>query len=196
MNEEDFKEVLGELINISFGSATATIADLFDNFATLRVPSINIIHLGEVNDLVMGDDNEQKIYITTQQFKGKFQGEIALVIDTESARNMHIIVDEEDGDDENAVQQSLLEISNILGSSCIGKLAELLVTNVTFAPPTVDYAKQLIKDIENSPYSKVIVISTILEFEELQIFGKLIILFSDEMFAWLEQALEDFMDTI
>lgn len=195
MLEEEFKEVLGELINIAFGSATATIADLFDNFATLHVPDITLTALEEINEFVMGRFGDQKIYVTTQQFKGQFQGEIILAIDPQSAHNMQDIIGEGD-EDENSIQQSILEISNILGSSCIGRLAELLVTNVTFAPPSIDYDKMLIKDVNDSPYSQVIVISTVLEFKETEIIGKLFIMFSDEMFVWLEQALADFMENI
>ncbi len=196
MIDGDLKDVLGELINISFGSATATIADLFDNFATLNVPEINFIELEEVNEFIMGIYDKQKIYITTQQFKGKFQGEIVLVIDRESAQNMQFIVDDESDIEEDEVRQTVLEISNILGSSCIGKLAELLVTEVTFAPPSIDFSETLIQDVHGSPYSKVIVISTVLSFDELKINGKLVIMFSDDMFVWLEQALNDFMDNI
>nr|MDA3832441.1 hypothetical protein [Spirochaetales bacterium] len=97
---------------------------------------------------------------------------------------------------ESYIQQSLLEISNILGSSCLGKLAELLETNVTFAPPSIDFDKLLIKDVENSPYRHVIVISTILEFKEIEVHGNLFIMFSDEMFVWLEQALTEFLENI
>ncbi len=196
MIEDELKGVLSELINIAFGSATATIADLFDNFATLHVPDITLTAVTEINEFVMGSFDDQNIYVTTQQFKGQFQGEIVLAIDTKSAQNMQSILGEEDDVDEITIQQSLLEISNILGSSCIGKLAELLDTNVTFAPPAIDYGKLLIKDVTNSPYSHVIVISTVLEFKEIEILGKLFILFSDEMFIWLEQALAEFMENI
>ncbi len=196
MIDEEDKEILGELINIAFGSATATIADLFDNFATLHVPGITFNALEDLNDIVMGSFGEQAIYMTTQQFKGKFQGEIVLAIDSQSAKNMQQIVGEEEDVDEIDIQQTLLEISNILGSSCIGKLAELLLTDVTFAPPAIDFAEELIKNVDDSPYSQVIVISTVLEFEEVKIRGKLFIMFSDEMFVWLEQALADFVENI
>ena len=196
MIDEELKGVLSELINIAFGSATAIIADLFDNFATLHIPDITLTPVGEINELVMGSFGDQKIYVTTQQFKGEFQGEIVLAVDTQSAKNMQEVIGEEGDVCENDIQQSLLEISNILGSSCLGKLAELLATDVTFAPPSIDYDNMLIKDVNNSPYNHVIVISTVLEFKETEIRGKLFILFSDEMFVWLEHALADFFENL
>ncbi|MFT5698648.1 MAG: chemotaxis protein CheC [Desulforhopalus sp.] len=196
MIDDDQKEILTELINISFGSATATIADLFDNFATLEVPQLNVVDLGKINRFVMEKFDNNKVYLTTQQFNGTFHGEIIIVVDNKSAQNMQAIVDDEEDIDENETQQTILEVSNILGSSCIGKLAELLVTEVVFSPPTIEHTDNLIEDVQDSPYNKVIVISTVLVFNELNIQGDMIILISDEMFVWLEQALDDFVENI
>ncbi len=202
MIKEEHQEVLSELINIAFGSATATIADLFDNFATLHVPDISFIALEDLDEFICKDFNYQEIYTTTQQFKGQFQGETVFAIDQESAQNMQksIFADDDTDQEEflsvDELKQSILEISNILSSSCIGKLAELLTTNVTFAPPSIEFSKNLMKPNRDKPYTQVIVISTVLDFKEMKILGKLFILFTDEMFTWLETALEDFMENL
>ncbi len=128
--------------------------------------------------------------------QGKFQGEVVLVVDDKSAQNMQSIIDDEEDIDESETQQTILEISNILGSSCIGKLAELLVTEVAFSPPTIEYTDHLIKNVQYAPYSQVIVVSTVLVFDELDIQGDMLIMISDEMFVWLEQALDDFVENI
>lgn len=196
MIDQDRREVLSELINISFGSATAIIAELFDNFASLRVPRVDVIGLENINSFVMEKFDGNKAHITTQQFKGKFQGETILIVDDKSAQNVLNIVDEDGDIEENEAQQTILEISNILGSSCIGKLAELLTTEVTFSPPAIDYTDKLIKNVEDSPYSQVIVVSTVLEFHELDIKGDLFILISDAMYIWLKQAIDNFLENI
>lgn len=196
MIDDDQKEILAELINIAFGSATATIAELFDNFATLEVPKVDVIGLEKINSFVMAKYDNNKAHLTTQQFKGKFNGEVIIVVDDKSAQNMHAIVDDGESVDESETQQTILEISNILGSSCIGKFAELLATEVSFSPPTIEYTDHLIKNVQDSPYNQVIVISTVLVFNELDIKEDMIIMLSDEMFVWLEQALDDFVDNI
>ncbi|MEN8257897.1 MAG: hypothetical protein ABFS09_08555 [Thermodesulfobacteriota bacterium] len=202
MMKEELQDVLSELINISFGTATATIADIFDNFATLHVPSISFIPLQDLDEFILKDFDYQQTYTTTQQFKGAFQGEIVFAMAPASAVNMQSIIFAEGEMDDEAIysddelKQSILEIANILGSSCIGKLAELLCTDVTFAPPAIELCKQLVKDNQDSPYSQVIVISTVLEFREVEIHGKLFIMFSDEMSNWLQAALENFMENI
>ncbi len=202
MIREELQEVLSELINISFGTATATIADIFDNFATLHVPDISFLTLEELDRFILKDFKNQNIYTTTQQFKGKFQGEIVFAMAPDSAKNMQGVIFAEDEIEDDAMfsddelKQSILEIANILGSSCIGKLAELLSTDVTFAPPSIDFSQKLIKDDDDTPYSQVIVISTVLEFREVEIRGKLFIMFSDEMFSWLQSALADFVENL
>jgi chemotaxis protein CheC len=202
MINEELQEVLSELINIAFGSATATIADLFDNFATLHIPDISFIALADLDQFILKDFNYQEIYTSTQQFKGRFQGEIVFAMDKDSAQNMQRIIFAEDDPEVDGSQnvdelkQSILEIANILGSSCIGKLAELLSTNVTFAPPSIEFSQNLIKDCANMSYNHVIVISTVLDFKDIEFLGKLFIMFTDEMFAWLEPALEEYMENL
>ncbi|WP_020590274.1 hypothetical protein [Desulfobacter curvatus] len=201
MIDSDIKEALGELINISYGSATAAIADLFDSFAQLKVPGIQIISVGDVEHAVLGKINhEPDLYITTQMFKGTFEGEILFVIDKQSAYNIQNLIclleevctDQEEDDSE--TRQSILEIANILGASCIGKLAELLDSVVSFLPPSIELNNQLLMGREKAGYSKVLIISTVLEFEEEQITGHLFILFDDEMFVWLEKSLYAFIE--
>lgn len=201
MINSDIKEALGELINISYGSATAAIADLFDSFAQLKVPGIQIISVGEVEHTVLGKINhEPNFYITTQMFKGAFEGEILFVIDKQSAHNMqdliclmeNVCANQEEDDLE--TRQSILEIANILGSACIGKLAELLDSVVSFLPPSIELDNRLLMGREKAGYSKVLIISTVLEFKERQITGHLFILFDDEMFVWLKNSLQAFIE--
>jgi len=202
MIDKELKEVLSELINIAFGSATATIADLFDNFAKLHVPDISLMALNDIEEFVLEGLGDKSIYITTQQFKGNFEGEVVFVIDRDSAGNMQKVIcaaeglDAVDAMEENEIQQSILEISNILGSSCIGKLAELLDTDATFVPPGIELSQKLMGGLDETRYHHILIVSTILEFEETQILGKLFIMFNNEMFTWLENTLKDVLENM
>lgn len=202
MIKEEAKDALGELINIAFGSATAIIADLFDKFATLHIPHITMKPLRDIEEFVLEGLANKEIYITTQQFKGNFEGEIIFVIDKISAQNMQKMICATEGlgvvevMEDTEIQHSILEISNILGSCCVGKLAELLDTDVTFAPPGIELRQKLIGTLDETGYDHILIISTIMEFEETQILGKLFIMFSDEMFSWLEKTLQNYMENM
>lgn len=196
MISSDQKEILGELINIAFGSATSLIADLFDNFATLRIPLIDVISIDEINQVAKEGVDSDKFYTTTQQIKGSFQGEIVLVVGETSARNMQLVIGEEETSDETSLLQNILEIANILGSSCMGKLVELLDAEIGFSPPSIRHTDFVVQNISESPYSQVITISTVLEFKELNIKANMIIMFGDEMYMKLAEALDNFLENI
>lgn len=202
MMTEDLKDALEELINISFGSATAIIADLFDSFATLNVPNITILPMSEVETIVMEGSEYQEIYITGQQFKGSFGGEIVFAIDKQSAANMQGLIcaankfDDGQALDDSKIEHSVLEISNILGSSCIGKLVELLKEDVIFSPPTIELTQQLLTGLDKTRFSQIIVIQTLLEFQDEMISGRLFIMFNNEMFSILKKSLETFLDEL
>lgn len=196
MISSDQKEILGELINIAFGSATALIADLFDNFATLRIPLIDLISIDEINQVAKAGVGSDKFYTTTQQIKGSFQGEIVLVVGENSARNMQLVIGEEENSDEASLLQNILEIANILGSSCMGKLVELLDSEVGFSPPSIKHTDLVVQNISESPYTQVITISTVLEFKELNIKANMVIMFGDEMYIKLGEALDNFLENI
>lgn len=198
MMTDDQKDVLSELINIAFGSATATIADLFDNFATLRVPSVDVIRIEQINNVIQGLAKADTFYLTTQQIRGDFHGEIVHVFREESAKNMQAVLHDEFTleDDEISIEQNILEISNILGSSCLGKFAEMLDAVISFSPPLVEQTNLVVQNVEDSPYSYVITISTVLEFRELDIQGNIFIMFGDDMYTQLEQALDHYLENI
>ncbi|MBN2530212.1 MAG: response regulator [Deltaproteobacteria bacterium] len=199
---EELIDALSELINISFGSATAMIADLFDSFATLRVPNIKIIPVPEIETVIFDGNTHSDLYVTTQQFRGNFSGEVVFIMDKQSAHNVHRVVYDTrnktryEASRESVSEQDILEISNILGSSCISKFVSLLRESVMFSPPVIELLDQLLVGLKNSKFSKVIVIGTILEFKDIEIHGKLFIMFSDEMFSAIEKALKTFLEEL
>lgn len=192
----DQKDVLGELINIAFGSATALIASLFDSFATLRIPNIRIVPIDKINEVAKEEVKITEFFLTSQQIKGSFNGEIVLVIGEESAKNMQLVIGDGEDFDPNSLQQNILEIANILGSSCMGRFVELLESEISFTPPSIKHTDRIIQNVSESPYSNVIFISTVLEFEGLNIQGNLIIMFKDDMYDKLAKALDTFVENI
>ncbi|MGL1892762.1 MAG: hypothetical protein OCD02_14115 [Spirochaetaceae bacterium] len=203
LTNED-REILSELINISFGYAASLIADMFESFATLHAPSLEIIDVSELNDFVSKKfKDEDDIHLAAQMFKGTFEGESLFFIEKKSTLNLVKLlykindiekdVREYDNDD---IDGAILEISNIVSSSCVGKLSELLNTSVQFTAPSIDYKADhsVMFDDTGKEYDKVIIIETFLEFQEQQITGHLIILTNNSSFKWLQEALNIFME--
>jgi chemotaxis protein CheC len=195
---EDELDCLQELMNIAYGSATACITEIIDSFATLQVPRIKIVPANKLNTYLKEnfEFNTEHI-VSTQLINGTFSGENLFLISTESAKNLAIEfgVEEEDIDD-NELFDIILETTNILSSSTVGKLAEELHTNVSFEPPSVEKIESIntFGDVYTLEYQQIIIISSVLEFEEHKIRAELLIMTKDNSIAWLKNALNEILE--
>ena len=174
---EDEKDCLQELMNVAYGSATAAITEILDAFATLSIPNINIINADELNHYLSSElDFKVEHIISLQQINGVICGENMFVIDKESAKNIayKFGLEEDEVNDEEIIDV-ILEITNILSSSTISKLAEDMEASVSFSAPTIKKITSIdqLKNLFISRYKKVITISTELKFEDLDIKGEL-----------------------
>ncbi len=195
LNQEE-KDVLQEMVNISFGSATAIIADMMNAFANLAVPSVDVVDAEDLFDIIVNKlDPNEKYFFVTQTYLGSFEGETIFIIDYDSAYNLgskfdEIVIEEN-------ISDLTLELTNILTSSFIRNFAELMGTKVRFSPPSIELVTPdtIIKnqDFPNH-YSKVIVISTLLEFKEENIKGFLFILMKEESFRLLKEKINSMLE--
>lgn len=196
---EDELDCLQELMNIAYGSATAAIADIFDAFATLTIPRIKILNLSELKDYLKDElDLESEHFVSLQEINGSLNGENMFVIDRESATNVALKFGLDDDEiDDLEISDIILEITNILSSSTIGKLAEDIQSNVSFSPPSIKLINS-IDDLNNdfiNNYEKVIIISTRLIFEDLNIDGELLILTTDNSILLIKEKLNNIIDS-
>ena len=125
---EDEKDCLQELMNVAYGSATAAITEIFDAFAKLSIPTIKIINAVDLKDYLAKELNfKDEHFIASQQINGPLNGENMFIIDKKSATNMSIKFSFSDDQISNEdISDITLEITNILSSSTISKLAETL----------------------------------------------------------------------
>ena len=185
-------------MNVAYGSATATISEILDAFATLNVPKIQIIPATELKtylkDKLLIKDEQ---FVATQILNGDISGENLFLINKSSAINLayEFDLDNEEIND-NELFDIVLEITNILSSTTIGKLAKELDTTVSFEPPSI----QKIDSIDNldnkflEQYQQIIIISTELEFKDQKISAELLILTKDDSILWLKNALNKILD--
>ena len=195
---EDEKDCLQELMNIAYGSATAAISEILNAFATLNVPDIKIIDPVDLQEYFMNKlyiKDEQ--YVATQLLSGKLSGENLFLLDTQSAINLAHEFDLEDDEiNEEELFDIVLEVTNILSSAMIGKLADELGTTVSFSPPSVRKLNSIdeldSKYIDN--YHKIIIISTELMFEKQKIKGEILLLTKDNSIEWMKESLNKILD--
>jgi chemotaxis protein CheC len=197
---EDEKDCLQELMNVAYGNATAAITEILNAFAKLSIPKIQIIEASELKNYLSNELNlNQEHLVALQQINGSLNGENMFVIDKVSATNMankfsltNDVIEEDD------IQDITLEITNILSSSTISKLAENMDTNVSFSAPSIKLLKSIdeLNNIFLSQYEKVIIISTKLEFVDLNISGELFILTTDNSILFIKDKLNKILDEL
>ena len=195
---EDEKDCLQELMNVAYGSATAAITEILDAFAKLSIPKIQIINASELKTYLSNELNlEVEHLVSLQQINGTLCGENMFVIDKQSAKNIAYKFGlEEDEVNDEEIADVVLEITNILSSSTISKLAEDIDTNVSFSAPTIKTLTSIdqLKNIFISKYEKVIIISTQLKFEDLDINAELFIFTTDNSILYIKEKLKKILD--
>lgn len=197
---EDERDCLQELMNIAYGSATAAISEILDAFAKLSIPKIQIIDSSELRSYLSNELNlDVEHLVSLQQINGTISGENMFVIDKQSAKNIAYKFGlEEDEINDNEISDIVLEITNILSSSTISKLAEDMNTNVSFSAPTIKILTSInqLNNLFISKYEKVIIISTELKFEDLDIHGELFILTTDNSILYIKEKLKKILDEL
>ena len=197
---EDEKDCLQELMNVAYGSATAAITEILDAFAKLSIPKIQIINASELKTYLSNELNlEVEHLVSLQQINGTLCGENMFVIYKQSAKNIAYKFGlEEDEVNDEEIADVVLEITNILSSSTISKLAEDIDTNVSFSAPTIKTLTSIdqLKNLFISKYEKVIIISTQLKFEDLDINAELFIFTTDNSILYIKEKLNKILDEL
>lgn len=197
---EDERDCLQELMNVSYGEATAAISSIIDKFATLTVPKINTLTLSELKDhlnnkLLQND----YLYVANQLIHGNISGENLFVIDNISSYNLTREFGlEEDEIDDDEIAEVVLEITNILSSVTSGKLASMIDANISFSSPNIDKINTItqFEDKFDKEFENIILISTELNFEDEHIKGELIIHTKNNSSLFLKNSLVNFINAV
>ncbi|MGB6329724.1 MAG: chemotaxis protein CheX [Halarcobacter sp.] len=195
---EDQKDCLQELMNISYGASTAAIAKIIDKYATLSIPCIKTLTSSEFKRYFKKMfDKYETYYVTNQKIDGKLNGENMFIMDEKSVINLASEFDlEEDEINEDELKDIILEITNIISSTTLSKLAGLLHASVIFSPPSVRKinSPDTFEDRYKTEYKHVIIISTEIKFENQNIFGELILMSKEESIVYLKNALDKILE--
>ncbi|MBU0991193.1 MAG: chemotaxis protein CheC [Proteobacteria bacterium] len=201
---EEEKDILQEIMNIAFGNATADLANIIDIYVVLNVPDIHVIGVGDLPKYL---DETIKLKgessIVEQKFWGDFNGSGLLVFPDRTGKDLISVLDhneQETFERPLAIleQEMLVEIGNILIGACVGKVADLLDTFVTYSPPqaitqTGESKTTLIESFDLN--QSAIIMKTVFEFEKKNINGFLLIITNSECIGWLRKALNAFMES-
>jgi len=185
--------VLKELINVSFGLSASLIGDMLDNHAKLHIPDISNIAIHNLDDKIIEVlEEESEFYLTKQRFLGSFNGEVLFVFNNYSAHVFSDLLLKQDLSDESDIKSSILELTNIITSACIGKFCEIIHGETIFKVPSIEKREiaKMDKYDKIEGYENVIVIKTALDIEKENILGHMFILLNNEMLDHLKNTID------
>jgi chemotaxis protein CheC len=131
------QDALGEILNIGFGRAAASLSKLTGQRVQLEVPQVTMCPINELSDrlgpMIQGD-----VASVHQIFSGPVVGDALLVIDIQSAAILKELLTDEPAlplQVDTSAREVLTEIGNILLNACLGTFGNLLHVQVTFSVP-------------------------------------------------------------
>jgi chemotaxis protein CheC len=197
----DERDTLQEMMNIAFGRAAASLAEVISIFVCLSVPCVQFLRgrmLAAYLEQVVGPGRE--ISIVEENFWGKLQGSAFLVFPSGAGNQLvPLFGDEEtlyEGEAREEVERdALLTTGSILIGACVGKLAELLGDRVSYSPAKLVAKRpgESIPTLQCAPEAIAIVLKTDFSFREESVEGFLFLVTSEQSIDWLKQALADFL---
>ena len=190
---EDEVDYLKELINIGHGHCASVIAELLEEFVTLSVPKIELFN----DDALKGfferlQDIDQ--FYALQAFWGTISGKTLLIIKNDSIESLRKIFEEDEIEDDDII----LELINIMNASLLSRIAMELDTDVSFDIPTT-YIPEIESEntlAKNSNYNEAILMSTMLNFKDIDVQIDMIILMRDEGISWVHNKIREKIDEL
>ena len=204
MTDQDRLELLQEMINIGFGRSSASIADLLNVYVSMNVPKICSLSCQGIYDyLVKKIGTSEKISLVKQIFRGNFSGETILVFPDQSASILtNLLINMEKGSLLNSdvrLEEVLIEVGNIFIGACMGKIAELLNTILSYNIPRIILKSSPIDklNIQNFGHNDhILVIENSLNIEDKKFNMYLFIIINGESLKWLFQTLDKSLESL
>lgn len=123
------KDVLREIGNIGAGNATTSLSELIHNEVKMEVPSVNLVSINELMDIIGGP--EKIIVAILFKIQGEISGTVYFILTLEEAEFVveqmtmqHNVELMQDGKMEELTESVLKETANILTGSYLSALAD------------------------------------------------------------------------
>ncbi|MBN2658094.1 MAG: hypothetical protein JXR86_13625 [Spirochaetales bacterium] len=199
------KQILQEIMNIAFGSASGDLENIIGLSVILHIPEVIILPADELAGFLASNlPLNENSSVVEQAFKGNFSGSALLLFPDEiqprflAALSGHKNLSEEgEADRERIREEVFLEIGNILIGTTVGKITELLKTSVTYKSPETATGKM--EDFKHIPghfkeNSSAIILKTYFSFKDHGLKGTMMIVTSHKSVIWMKNALNSFLE--
>ncbi|MFS1702196.1 chemotaxis protein CheX [Alteromonas sp. AMM-1] len=131
---EDQRDALQELMNISMGQAANSLAHLIETKIGISIPNITAVTPEQLFDMVR---HNQEAYYTRQSFMGNIHGEVMSILSQSGLAEVAELMEYEQPLSESDIEETILELCNILAGACLSGLSEQLELSTNLQMPTL-----------------------------------------------------------
>jgi chemotaxis protein CheC len=173
----DHQDALQEFMNISMGRAANKLATLLNLHVTISIPSIRV---ATAEDLERLQSHQADFYYTRQSFFGGMDGELITLMSREGCQQ---VVDDlnqvqSDGLDKIGIEESILDISNILSGASLKGLCQQIELKTKIQSPVLFDPERQPLPISEWKLSLIMEISFLIETASFS--AKTVICFADK----------------
>lgn len=204
MDEIDRLDILEEMVNIGLGRSSAAVADLLDVFVTMSAPKILDISPENIISYLTDEIGiSEMVSMVRQTFRGEFSGEAIMVFPEWPESILCSLAasfsDHSSLDCEIVQEEMLLELGNIIFGACMGKIAELLDTKLSFSVPQIILKRATISQLHSRNFGEersILVIENVLRIDEEKVKFYLFIIINSKTLSWLYQTLDKSLESL
>ncbi|SHF34594.1 chemotaxis protein CheC [Vibrio gazogenes] len=186
----DHQDALQEFMNISMGRAANKLATLLDLHVVISVPNIR---LATDEDLDRLKQSESDYYYTRQSFFGGMDGELITLVSRRGCQQVVTDLNRVKGDtfDSVNVEESILDISNILSGASLKGLCEQIDVKTKIQPPVLFEPSRQPLPVSEWKLSLIMEISFLIEKDSFA--ARTIICFADRELGRMLERLDELL---
>lgn len=134
---DDKLDVLQELSNLAMGKAGKSLATLLDQFISLPVPRVSLLHRNELQMALSESANNEKISAVSKSFISQgIAGESIVMFDDKNAETITRLMGYT-RQSENADVEALMDVGNIVIGTCLNAISSQLSVDFTYNSPSI-----------------------------------------------------------
>ena len=192
------QDIYAEVANVAMGRAADLLARLLDAFVIMPIPKINMIEIGELHMALHHVAQSDKHSAVCQGFIGAgIAGEAFMIFNESSYTDIANLMKFNGTIDEDIQLELLMDISSILIGACTRGIAEQLDLTFSQGHPVVLGRHINIQDILKNTanrWKKTLAIEIAYTIENKQVNCDLLLLFTEDSIAPLNERLSYLMD--
>ncbi|MBT3135704.1 chemotaxis protein CheX [Alteromonas sp. ALT199] len=132
--DEEQRDALQELLNISMGQAANSLAQLIETKIDISIPKISAVTPTQLYSLLF---ETKDAFYTRQSFLGDVHGEVMSVLSQAGLSEVATLMDYDEPLSKEDIQEIILELCNILAGACLAGLSEQLELTTNLNMPTL-----------------------------------------------------------